>query len=270
MTTLIRPTKVTAISDDYQEHIARRSVNPGTDYMTPKGTPAVAAHSGRVTLAHKAFAGSGGRMVFVVGEGFETQYLHLSRIDVTVGQVVRQGQQLGLTGGSAMGSETGVGNHLHLSIRVGGALHDFEALLAQQAAGVAGSAGGSQPVRDGQNLLNRFGYRLVVDGINGNATKAAVRDYQSKHGLVVDGVIGSATAADLRANIAALDAGGSGPVRDGQNLLNRFGYRLVVDGINGNATKAAVRDYQSRHGLTVDGIIGPRTAADMRANLAGR
>jgi len=35
--------------------------------------------------------------------------------------------------------------------------------------------------------------------------------------------------------------------------------RLVVDGIDGPATRAAVKEYQRRAGLAADGIIGPKT-----------
>src|SRR5437763_2561697 len=36
-------------------------------------------------------------------------------------------------------------------------------------------------------------------------------------------------------------------------------YRGTVDGVEGSLTRAAVRGFQRRHGLTVDGIAGPRT-----------
>ncbi|MFE7190492.1 peptidoglycan-binding protein [Kitasatospora sp. NPDC057541] len=41
--------------------------------------------------------------------------------------------------------------------------------------------------------------------------------------------------------------------------LNRAGYSLAVDGQYGNATYAALTDFQSRHGLSADGIVGRRT-----------
>lgn len=42
-----------------------------------------------------------------------------------------------------------------------------------------------------------------------------------------------------------------------QTALNQNGYGLAVDGIYGVKTQAAVRDYQSRQSLSVDGIAGP-------------
>jgi murein DD-endopeptidase MepM/ murein hydrolase activator NlpD len=52
--------------------------------------------------------------------GHNADYLHLSRIDVTVGQQVTQGQIIGLSGASGLGSENGYGPHLHLAFRRGG------------------------------------------------------------------------------------------------------------------------------------------------------
>lgn len=48
-----------------------------------------------------------------------------------------------------------------------------------------------------------------------------------------------------------------------QRLLNAKGYALAVDGYYGPGTRAAVRDYQSRRGLTVDGYAGPATQASL-------
>lgn len=44
-----------------------------------------------------------------------------------------------------------------------------------------------------------------------------------------------------------------------QQELNKNGYKLDVDGKFGSKTQAAVRDYQSKNGLSVDGIVGSNT-----------
>lgn len=44
-----------------------------------------------------------------------------------------------------------------------------------------------------------------------------------------------------------------------QTSLNAAGYNLPVTGYFGNQTQAAVRDYQSKNGLSPDGIAGPLT-----------
>lgn len=44
-----------------------------------------------------------------------------------------------------------------------------------------------------------------------------------------------------------------------QKILNQNGYKLTEDGIFGSKTDAAVRDYQQKNGLDVDGIVGTNT-----------
>ena len=44
-----------------------------------------------------------------------------------------------------------------------------------------------------------------------------------------------------------------------QKLLNNNGYNLDVDGNFGSKTQAAVKDYQQKNGLSVDGIVGKNT-----------
>ncbi|WP_144721262.1 N-acetylmuramoyl-L-alanine amidase [Cellulosimicrobium sp. TH-20] len=53
-----------------------------------------------------------------------------------------------------------------------------------------------------------------------------------------------------------------------QEKLNRLGYRLAVDGIRGPKSQTAIKDFQSRNGLTVDGYPGPATQAKLDARLA--
>ena len=58
----------------------------------------------------------------------------------------------------------------------------------------------------------------------------------------------------------------SGCVTELQQLLNKHGARLAVDGDFGPATLAAVKSYQSSHGLSVDGIVGPQTKASLEGS----
>ena len=55
-----------------------------------------------------------------------------------------------------------------------------------------------------------------------------------------------------------------------QDDLNTLGYRTGgLDGIFGSATQTAVRNYQSRVGLSVDGIIGCNTWRSLQENVVG-
>ena len=48
-------------------------------------------------------------------------------------------------------------------------------------------------IKDLQTKLNQLGYKLAVDGIFGNATETAIKDFQRKNGLVDDGIVGEKT-----------------------------------------------------------------------------
>lgn len=51
----------------------------------------------------------------------------------------------------------------------------------------------------------------------------------------------------------------SNTVTVAQTILFSLGYSVQADGVFGNQTDAIVRTFQQRHGLTVDGIVGPKT-----------
>ena len=55
-----------------------------------------------------------------------------------------------------------------------------------------------------------------------------------------------------------------------QTILNQHGYGLAVDGIFGEKTQAAVRDYQKRYNLKLDGIAGPETWGSLRGQNGSR
>ncbi|MHA0041229.1 peptidoglycan-binding domain-containing protein [Deinococcus sp. PEB2-63] len=110
-----------------------------------------------------------------------------------------------------------------------------------------------------QYLLRQRGYTLSVDGAFGAGTDSAVRSFQSASGLTVDGIVGGNTWEKLIATVRQGDS--SNAVRAVQDQLrNRYGYTaLTVDGVFGSGTNTAVRDFQTKRGLSVDGVVGLNT-----------
>lgn len=126
---------------------------------------------------------------------------------------------------------------------------------------------GSDPViKTIQQTLNeRYGLGLKADGIYGPMTKAGiVKGLQIElntlfnAGLTVDGIFGPRT----RAAVPLLRRGSRGNlVYILQALLYVNGIRFALDGVFGPATEDAVKQYQNRAKLPVDGIAGPQTFA---------
>ena len=87
----------------------------GVDWATPTGTTVVASCGGTVI---KAGWGSGyGYVVYIRHEdGRETRYAHLSKVLVSVGQTVVQGQKIALSGNTGVSS----GPHVHFEILING------------------------------------------------------------------------------------------------------------------------------------------------------
>lgn len=57
-------------------------------------------------------------------------------------------------------------------------------------------------------------------------------------------------------------------VEELQKSLNSKGYTLDVDGIFGDKTQSAVKDYQQKNGLSVDGIVGTKTWGSLLGDTA--
>ncbi|MGR6329401.1 M23 family metallopeptidase [Sphingomonas sp. XXL09] len=90
------------------------SYHGGTDVALPTGTPVRAPADGVVVLAAETpFTLEGHLLMVDHGMGLSSAFLHLSRIDVGVGDTVRQGQVIGEVG--ATGRATGP--HLHWGLR---------------------------------------------------------------------------------------------------------------------------------------------------------
>lgn len=93
----------------------RWKAHRGTDYAAPTGTPVVAAGKGRVIKS--TYDKFNGHHVFIQhGDRYVTKYLHFSKRKVKNGEIVKQGQVIGLLGSTGMSS----GPHLHYEFLVDG------------------------------------------------------------------------------------------------------------------------------------------------------
>lgn len=85
------------------------AAHSGMDIAASTGTPVKAPASGRVVFAQPDLYLTGGTVLIDHGYGIGSNFLHLSRLDVAVGDQVRQGDTIGQVG--ATGRATGP--HLH-------------------------------------------------------------------------------------------------------------------------------------------------------------
>jgi soluble lytic murein transglycosylase-like protein len=124
-----------------------------------------------------------------------------------------------------------------------------------------------------------------IDGVRGPQTTNALLAFQRKKGLVADGRVGPATRRALgrrgrpllgRRELAVGALGWDVAVLEFR--LRSHGLRRgAIDGNFTRATSAALRRYQRRHALAVDGIAGPQTyrslgrrAAPLRIHVVQR
>ncbi len=98
----------------------------GVDVARPTGTPVVAPASGIIALAaDKPFSLEGNLLVIDHGNQLFSAFLHLSRIDVKVGDRVAQGQRVGAIGRTGRAT----GPHLHWGLTWGELRIDPELLV---------------------------------------------------------------------------------------------------------------------------------------------
>jgi len=100
------------------------SVHYGIDLDGATGAPVSAAADGEVVMARDCYL-SGNSVIVAHGAAVYTQYFHLSRIDVKVGDRVRLGDRLGRVGMTGRAT----GPHLHWGAKVDALLVDPESLV---------------------------------------------------------------------------------------------------------------------------------------------
>jgi peptidoglycan hydrolase-like protein with peptidoglycan-binding domain len=148
-------------------------------------------------------------------------------------------------------------------------------------------------VREVQAILAEVGfYGGKVDGIFGDATKNAILDYQKQAGIIPDGEASysllaniksafavaqvqtridgpSHTKINLQPELIVLDTATVEKVQSG--LRDIYGEDQVsVDGIIGNQTRNAIRQFQKRFKLEVTGEIDQQTMEKLReAGIVG-
>jgi murein DD-endopeptidase MepM/ murein hydrolase activator NlpD len=97
----------------------------GLDIAAPLGTPVEAADAGEVLKAYWDGSGYGGLVIIGHPSGYETWYAHLSRFDVSKGDSVKRGEEIGLMGSTGFST----GSHLHFEVHEDGQLRDPLAFL---------------------------------------------------------------------------------------------------------------------------------------------
>ena len=126
-----------------------------------------------------------------------------------------------------------------------------------------------------QLVLKNYGYYdSKIDGDFGPVSKLALKEFQRSNNLLSDGILGKNTCFALKnkdtvvkkinnissQSINNLDEQRSSLLLDVQKKLSDLGlYDGEIDGLNGSKTNKAIKTFQSKAGLVVDGILGPKT-----------
>lgn len=137
---------------------------------------------------------------------------------------------------------------------------------------------GADTVKEVQTMLKAIGlYTGEITGTIGAKTDTAIRTFQKKYGLTVDGIPGTQTISKLTS--VYLQSGTSTSsgvnlsvetVRSAQTMLKALGYYDGdITGNIGTKTETAIRSFQNKYGLPVDGIPGTQTMAKLSELYAG-
>lgn len=108
---LMKPIEGGVTTSVFGDVVSRTTKHLGHDWAVNVGTKIVAAENGTVEKAYLSES-YGYNILINHNNGFQTRYAHMSRLYVTVGDVVKQGDVIGLSGNT--GDSTGP--HLHFEV----------------------------------------------------------------------------------------------------------------------------------------------------------
>lgn len=127
-----RISSVFGAQECFADDTCRGEPHNGTDYAVPIGTPLLAPADGRIFyVLNDKFNGRGVGVEWLDPDGglMLATLIHLSRVDVRKGQVVKRGQVIGATGNTGKSK----GPHLHFTLRRHGIEIDPEPYMVANA-----------------------------------------------------------------------------------------------------------------------------------------
>ncbi len=104
------------ITDPYgydRQTVGDTIVHKGTDFRAQIGTPVTAMNRGIVRIA-RLFTVYGNTVIVDHGQGVQTLYMHMSKLNVKEGDIIEQGQVIGLSGDTGYADAA----HLHISVKI--------------------------------------------------------------------------------------------------------------------------------------------------------
>lgn len=102
-----------------------KSMHTGVDFGGKTGDTIIASRAGEVAFAGWYNSVYGNVVILNHGGGYQTFYAHMSKVSVSKGQVVDQGQRVGFMGSTGLST----GSHLHFEVRKdGSSLNPFNFL----------------------------------------------------------------------------------------------------------------------------------------------
>ncbi len=91
-----------------------RNIHNGVDFSLSEGTPVYAASDGIVVIAGEDFYYNGNFILLDHGHGLSSIYLHLNKLNVSSGDLVKKGDKIGEVGSTGRST----GPHLHWGVQL--------------------------------------------------------------------------------------------------------------------------------------------------------